>query len=349
MNRGTMLGFPPNDIIGNSDRTGTSVAATLVGIAVLYLTIVRVLRYRNYDRISRLPQPKTEAEAHLIRNLSQGMDFPFLVRKGLEFGLFKSYSIPSISKLLVATKQLTEHTSRRYDDTDLIICHMIEDPLDSPLAQLAVRRLNELHGKYAISNEDYLYVLTLFIVEPARWIERCGFRPLHRNELDSFHLKYMHIGLQMGIKQVPKTFEEAADYLDRYEEKYMVFHPANAKLATSTIALFLSPLPSIFHPPAQRVIHALCPPRLREAMGFPEPPVWASTVAHTALVIAQLIHRHLLLPRWWCLRRTQPWTAVCPFAKTSDDAINIHLTQRFTVFDDNYPRGYTIPKLGPLD
>ncbi|KAL3810877.1 hypothetical protein ACHAXA_003399 [Cyclostephanos tholiformis] len=334
---------------GNSNHIETSMAAALVGIAVLYLTIVRFLRYRNYDHISRLPRPKTEAEAHLIFNLSQQMDFPFLSRKSLEFGLFKTYAIPSISKLLVATKQLTENTSRRYDDTDLIMCHMNEDPIDSPLAQLALRRLNEIHGNYVISNEDYLYVLSVFIVEPARWIERYGFRSLHRNELDSFHLKYMNIGIQMGIQKVPKTFEEAADYMDSYEEKYMTFHPANAKLAASTQALFLSTMPSIFHPLAQKIVHALCPPRLRVAMEFPEPPVWACLLAHTALAVAQLTHRHLLLPRWRVLRRTQPWSVACPFAKTCDDAVNIHLTQRYTVFDDNYPNGYKISMLGPLD
>ena len=84
-------------------------------------------------------------------------------------------------------------------------------------------------------------------------------------------------------------------------------------------------------------------------MGFPEPPVWASTAAHAALVIAQLTHRYLMLPRWRILRRTQPWTAVCPFAKIGDDAVNINLTQRYTGFEDNYPLGYTIPMLGPLD
>ena len=95
------------------------------------------------------------------------------------------------------------------------------------------------------------YPSSVFIVKPARWIERYGFRPLHCNELDSFHLKYTNIGLQMGIQQVPKSFEEAADYMNSYEDKYMTFHPANAKLAASTTALFLSSVPSIFHPPAQ--------------------------------------------------------------------------------------------------
>ena len=154
------MGSSPDDV-GNTDHE-TSFPATVVGIAALYLVIVRFLRYCNYDHISQLPRHKTEADAHLILNLSQGMDFPFLVRKSLEFGLFKTYSIPSISKLLVATKQLTEHTSRRYNDTDLIMCHMTEDPLYSPLAQLAVCRLNELHGKCVIPYEDYLYVLSVF-------------------------------------------------------------------------------------------------------------------------------------------------------------------------------------------
>ncbi len=153
----------------------------------------------------------------------------------------------------------------------------------------------------------------------------------------------------MGIQNVPNTFEEAAEYLDSYEEKYMAFHPANAKLAASTEALFLSTMPSILHPLAQKVVHALCTPRLRVAMDFPEPPLWASLVARTALATAQLTHRHLLLPRRRVLRRTQAWSAACPFAKTSDDAVNIHLFQRYTVFDDNYPNGYKISMLGPLE
>jgi hypothetical protein len=86
-----------------------------------YLTLVQLLRYRNCNFIALLPPPKSDADATFIISLSQQTDFPFLVRKALEFGLFKSYSIPSISKLLVATTQLTEHTSRRYDDTDIIL------------------------------------------------------------------------------------------------------------------------------------------------------------------------------------------------------------------------------------
>ena len=224
---------------------------------------------------------------------------------------------------------------------------MVEDQLKSPLAQLALHRLNEIHGKYTISNEDFLYVLTIFIVEPVRWINRCGFRPLHRNEIEANHLKYMNIGIKMGIQHVPTTFDEAASYLDKYEERYMIYHPTNAKLAESTTALFLSKLPSFVHPIARQVMHSLCPPRLRKAMGFPEPSAWAYIVSNSALRIAQLTHRYLLLPRWQPKKRTEPSSKVCPFAKTSDDAVNVHLTQLYTVFDDNYPNGYTIPMLGP--
>ena len=228
-----------------------------------------------------------------------------------------------------------------------LLLSMVEDKLNTPLAQLALHRLNEIHGKYKITNEDFLYILTIFIVEPVRWINRCGFRPLHRNEIMAYHLKYMYIGIQMGIQHVPTTYEDAAMYLDKYEERYMIYHPTNAKLAESTTELFLSKLPSSVHPIARQVMHSLCPTRLRIAMGFPEPSAWAYTVSNSALRIAQLTHRYLLLPRWKPKKRTEPSSKVCPFAKTSNDAVNVHLTQLYTVFDDNYPNGYTIPMLGP--
>jgi hypothetical protein len=98
----------------------------------------------------------------------------------------------------------------------------------------------------------------------------------------------MIIGIQMGIQNVPKTFEEAVNYMDSYDEKYMAFHPANAKLAVSTEAIFLTTVPSVLHPLAQKVVHALCTPRLRVAVDFPKPLVWVSLVARTALVAAEL-------------------------------------------------------------
>jgi len=37
--------------------------------------------------------------------------------------------------------------------------------------------MNQLHGRFDIANEDFLYVLSTFIFEPIRWNTRFGWRP----------------------------------------------------------------------------------------------------------------------------------------------------------------------------
>ena len=51
-------------------------------------------------------------------------------------------------------------------------------------ATVAIERLNELHGKYPIRNEDYLYTLSLIICEPIDWITRYEWRQPDRREIN---------------------------------------------------------------------------------------------------------------------------------------------------------------------
>ena len=36
--------------------------------------------------------------------------------------------------------------------------------------------MNRMHGRYAISNDDYLYVLSTFVLVPIRWNHAYGWR-----------------------------------------------------------------------------------------------------------------------------------------------------------------------------
>ena len=51
-------------------------------------------------------------------------------------------------------------------------------------ATVALERLNELHGKYPIKNDDYLYTLALFICEPIEWITRYEWRKPDPREIN---------------------------------------------------------------------------------------------------------------------------------------------------------------------
>lgn len=50
----------------------------------------------------------TMADAQDIQWYLYQVEFPFTTQKALEFALFRTYGIPTVSKLLVQTKQLSD-------------------------------------------------------------------------------------------------------------------------------------------------------------------------------------------------------------------------------------------------
>ncbi|KAG9077867.1 hypothetical protein FS749_010191, partial [Ceratobasidium sp. UAMH 11750] len=159
---------------------------------VAYLSLVRLLRYRlingklkrylsthtlrkGSDGSSPSDYPMTPAEAQEILRISSASDMPYLVEKSIEFALFKTYGIESISKLLLATGQLSQEVNagRRFVDTALLIATWINVPItgpgsgrekragwEDPRGAIAVARTNWIHAKYRIKNDDYLYTLS---------------------------------------------------------------------------------------------------------------------------------------------------------------------------------------------
>lgn len=123
-------------------------------------------------------------------------------RSSLEFALFKTFALPSVSKLLVSTREFQDHCTRRAEDTELILSEIIDaypriqnEMRRCPIIpekeikkqherrETAIHRLNEIHGKYKISNDDYLYTLVLFLEEPVRWINSWEWRKLDIREV----------------------------------------------------------------------------------------------------------------------------------------------------------------------
>jgi hypothetical protein len=139
--------------------------------------------------------------------------YPFDIARALELALFRTYAVPRISGLLRHTGELTERTRKRYDDTDLLLSELIEHGYDSPRGQAAIENINRQHAKYTIRNEDYLYVLSTFIFEPIRWIERFGHRPLSEKERLAEIINLQPIGRMAKPYQV----KQARSILTKYQ------------------------------------------------------------------------------------------------------------------------------------
>lgn len=243
------------------------------------------------DEIERL-DPARDHER--IVYLLTCCEFAWDIEKALEFALFRTYAVPSISGLLARTGAFLSETRKRYDDTELLLAEIGENGQDSARGRAAIARINEMHGRYRIDNADMLYVLATFVVEPVRWLDRFGRRPMTAREIAAWTCYHRRLGERMGIDGIPESHAAFVRYARAYEARR--FRPAdsNAAIARVTRDLLLSfYLPRRLVPLGRPVVHALCEPKLRCAMGFPAPPPGLERLVTAALAARARLLRAL--------------------------------------------------------
>jgi hypothetical protein len=211
------------------------------------------------------------ADHKRIVHLHVCCEFPFDTTRSPEFALFRTFAVPSIAGLLHSSGEFERRPQKRYDDTDILISAMLEHGYDSELGRRALRRMNQIHRRFEISNEDFVYVLSSFVLEPIRWIQRFGWRPLTEHErLGLFHC-WRAIGRRMNIREIPSEIGELERYNVEYERAQFGRTDASARLAITTRDLFLGWFPFVPHRLGAQAIYALVDPMLAQAVGFPRP------------------------------------------------------------------------------
>jgi hypothetical protein len=275
-------------------------------------------RFRILKEIRTLDPVK---EHQRIVFLSTCYEFPFDTTRSLEFALYRTYCVPSISALLDRTGEFAARPQKRYDDTDLLVSELMEWGYDSDRGKRALRRMNQMHARFNIANEDYLYVLSTFVFEPIRWNARWGWRRMCDQERLAMFYFWREVGRRMNIRQLPGAYEEFERYNVEYEKRHYRYTDANHRVGAATRDLFLSWFPRLLHPLARPAIYALMDDPLIEAFGFPQPsPLMRRLVAEALGARAKVLR--------WLPPRTRP-------------------RLRTEMKHNTYPRGYVIERLGP--
>jgi hypothetical protein len=237
-------------------------------------------RYELRDRIAALDPVRDHLE---IYQLSSGREFPWDYTRALEFALFRTYCVPSISKLLAATGEFRDRPQRRYDDTALLMAEMAAHGYDSARGREALRVVNRAHGRYAISNDDMLYVLSTFVYDPIDWLARYGWRPLHDHErLAAFHY-YREVGTRMGIRDVPGTYLDFLTFKRDYESRNFVYSDTNRQIGKYTVDLFAGWFPGFLRPAVRLGVRGMLDDRMLRAFGFEPAPRWVGALASAGL------------------------------------------------------------------
>lgn len=231
----------------------------------------------------------------IYRNLAL-YEFPWDLNQSLSFALFRTYAVPSIGRLLDETGEFERRTQKRYDDTALLLEVPLVEGTESPEGRAAVRRINQMHHRYDISNDDLRYVLATFVVVPKRWLDDYGWRPLTDAEVVASVRYYQDLGRHLGIKEIPESFEAFSDFMDAYEREHFAFDPGARRVADSTLHLLTT-----FYPrPGRRLVEvfsrAIMDEPLLAAFRFDEPGPRARAVSAAALRARARVVR-LLPPR----------------------------------------------------
>ncbi|QDP12090.1 DUF2236 domain-containing protein [Prescottella equi] len=230
-----------------------------------------------------------------ILRITSGYEFPWDYQRSLEFALFRTYCVPSISELLARTGEFEKRPQKRYDDTALLMSELVEHGYDSPRGRESLRNINRMHGRCTISNDDMLYVLSTFVYDPIDWIDRYGWRRLHPHErLASFHF-YRQVGIRMGIKHIPDSYQEFHRFKMEYEREKFVYSDDNHRIGTYTLELFQSWYPGFLARPVATAVYALIDERMSLAFGFPKGSPRVRAVAEAGLRARSAVVR--LLPK----------------------------------------------------
>ena len=229
--------------------------------------------------------------AKIYRNLTF-YEFPWDLNQALSFALFRTYAVPSIGRLLDQTGQFTGACQKRYDDTALLLEAPLEHGFEAVDGKAGIRRINQMHRMYDISDDDMRYVLATFVVVPVRWIHDYGWRSLTPGELRASVNYYRELGRHLAIPDIPATYDEFARLMDDYEAEHFAYDAGARRVADSTLQLMTT-----FYPrPAARLVdifsRALMDPPLLAAFQYDDPGPLARRLSRGALRLRARLLAH---------------------------------------------------------
>jgi len=196
--------------------------------------------------------------------------------------------IPTISGLLVKTNQLAKGTGKgihkRYTDTTIMIAEFYLNPPNHKRTVESIARMNYIHGVYQkagkISNDDMLYILSLFVLNPIRWIKKAEWRELNDMEKCAMATFWKSLGDDMGIDYSPLRssasgwtdalhwLEDIEEWSQNYENKCMAVHEDNAAVTRAALDIVTWKLPNPLKPFAKQAVSCLLDQRMRQALMY---------------------------------------------------------------------------------
>lgn len=154
-----------------------------------------------------------------------------------------------------------------------------------------------------------LYTMSLFALEPVRWVKRYEWREMTPMEVCAIGTFWKSVGDAQGIsyQDLPSYksgwrdglhwFEEIKAWSLAYEKRAMVPSQYNHDTANETVKILVYDLPDSWFEFGRKLTCTLMDDRLRKAMMYDPPPAWLQFVVDWTFTIRKILLRYAFLPR----------------------------------------------------
>lgn len=258
-----------------------------------------------------------------IHRLVTAREFPWDYGRGLELAILRTCCVPSIARILVHSGEFRERGQKRYDDTRILLGELVRNGYDSTRGRQAIRQVNRAHRPFDIDREDMLYVLSTFVFEPTRWIERWAWRPLTATEKQaSFHF-YRAVGRRLGVAGIPEDLDEFERFNRDFERRNFAHTPQTRDGGADVLRLYAAMYWRPVRPVAAAVWRARLDEQALAALGIGGAPRWARLL--NAVVLRAHATAERVAPAWTAAAFDRPDARTYP----------------------GYPCGYHLSDIGP--
>jgi hypothetical protein len=264
-----------------------------------------------------LPTPPENWAEVYRRLVIRELAFDFRVGFAIEY--YRTFSTPSMARVLATHGEMLRNPKKRSYDTALILMEIIAGGFDSPRGQTALQLLIHAHDRVTATSDEFRYVLLSLWVIPRRWIAAHGTRRLTPIEDAAAFRFYQELGRRMRLT-MPDTAGEAITFYEWFEAGNVAWSAEAVLLFDATIGVLAARLPRPARPLIRPIMSTLVDdPRMAAALGLKPAPA----------VVARLVFAVL-----WTRGKLAKPTRIDTF----EPGRSGHTM---------YPNGYTLLDLGP--
>ena len=199
-------------------------------------------------------------------------EFPFNALVVSNLILLRSFSVPRISELLDATALFYGQGQSRCEGLARAIAQLVMYGYDSAHGRALIQGMNKAHGRYDTNNDDYMYLLSLFVLEPVSWTDRFGWRPMHEREKLALFYFWREVGRRMNVERFPASYSELEKFSNDFERANCRAELTNHRLFLALQDVWLGWFPALLRPGLSQVFPCLLEESLRRNLMAPDPP-----------------------------------------------------------------------------